>query len=124
MTLLNIELTFFTQLDQEAHRLRNIAKNFAEYLITSSIEISEKQGIIESLKQINSCKIDEIYIAINNFGKDVAEVTETIKNSELDKTDKWKKFFEYYTSFLEEINILIKKAAELEKNTLNNKQGR
>jgi hypothetical protein len=116
MALPSIDLIFFTQLDKEAYKLRNIAKNFAEHLKTSSISrIPEKQEIVESLEQINSCKIDTIYIAINNFGKYIIKILEVVKNGELNKTDKWAEFFEYYTSFLEEINTFMKKAFELEK---------
>jgi hypothetical protein len=118
MVLPSIDLIFFTELDKEAHRLRNVAKNFAEHLKTSFIKIPDKQEIVESLEQINSCKIDTIYIAINNFGNHITKISEVIKNSELNKTDKWTGFFEYYTSFLEEINAFMKKAFELEKNLI------
>jgi hypothetical protein len=118
MALPSIDQTFFTQLDKETHKLRTIAKNFAEYLKTSSIGITEKQKIVEPLEQINSCKIDIIYVAINNFGEQITKISEVMKNSELDKTGKWAGFFEYYTSFLEQINTFMKKAFELEKNLI------
>jgi hypothetical protein len=114
---------FFTKLDQESKKLRNAAKDFADFLSSSDMKLLAKQDIAESLNKLHSAPIDQIDVAIDELKKSLlmasAQVETTKKVGINEETgsmlEQMEIFLNKNASLMEEVEIFINKALELNK---------
>jgi hypothetical protein len=79
---------FFAKLDQESKTLRDAAKDFADFLVSSDVKLPTKQQLINSLNEIYSTNIEKIDLAIDAVKRDMLMTSAQIEKEQKSTADK------------------------------------